>query len=227
MLVARPRTTQEGEKAMRHRGISFSPGRRFLIFTAVLFLFGCSLPRIVVLHDPLTANEHDDLGRAYESEGKLDLAAVQYREALKKDPKHLPSLLLLGDLSYQVKNFDEAASAYSKALKLDPRNADVRNNLAWVYIQTGHELDRAKELITEALELNPARRPYYLDTLGVVLLKTGKAAEAVTALRESVDTLPKDRPELLAEAEGHLADARRAAEEEAAQRGMKRGAEQK
>ena len=211
---------------MRHGRTSFTAGRRFLILTAMLFLFGCSLPRIIVLHDPLTANEHDDLGRAYESAGKSDLAASQYREALKKDPKHLPSLLLLGDLSYRVKNYDEAASAYAKALKLDPRNADVRNNLAWVYIQTGRGLDRAKELVTEALELNPGHRPYYLDTLGVVLLKTGKAAEAVTALRESVDTLPKDRPELLAEAEGHLADACRAAEEEAVQRGMERRAEQ-
>jgi Tfp pilus assembly protein PilF len=210
---------------MRHSRISFTAGRQFLIVTAVLFLFGCSLPRIIVLHDPLTANEHGDLGRAYESEGKLDLAAEQYREALKKDPKHLPSLLLLGDLSYRVKDYDEAASAYAKALKLDPRNADVRNNLAWVYIQTGRRLDRAKELVTEALELNPGHRAYYLDTLGVVLLKTGKAAEAITALRESVDTLPKDRPELLAEAEGHLADACRAAEE-AAQRGREKRAGQ-
>lgn len=212
---------------MRNGRTSFTAGHRFLIiFAAVLFLSGCSLPRIVVLHDPLTANEHDDLGRAYESEGKLDLAGAQYREALTKDPKHLPSLLLLGDLSYQMKNYDEATSAYAKALKLDPRNADARNNLAWVYIQTGKKLDRAKELVTEALELNPGRRPYYLDTLGVVLLKTGKTAEAIAALRESVETLPKDRPELLAEAEGHLADACRAAEEEAAQRGRERRAVQ-
>ncbi len=185
------------------------------IVAALLTLSGCSLPRIIVLHDPLSANEHDDLGRSYESEGKDGLALEQYREALKKDPKHLPSLLLLGDLSYRLKNYDDAASAYAKALTLEPGNADVRNNLAWVYIQTGKKLDKAKELVTEALELNPAHRPYYLDTLGVVLLKTGNAGAAIDALKESVNTIPKESPELRAEAEGHLADAMKKASESA------------
>ncbi len=178
-----------------------------IVFAALLMLSGCSLPRIIVLHDPLSANEHDDLGRSYESKGEDGLALEQYREALKKDPKHLPSLLLLGDLSYRMKSYDDAASAYEKALALEPGNEDVHNNLAWVYIQTGKKLGKAKELITEALELNPAHRPYYLDTLGVVLLKTGNVTAAIDALKESVNTIPKERQELLAEAEGHLADA--------------------
>jgi hypothetical protein len=56
---------------MRHSRISLTVGRQFLIVTAVLFLFGCSLPRIIVLHDPLTANEHGDLGRATSQRGSL------------------------------------------------------------------------------------------------------------------------------------------------------------
>ncbi len=200
---------------MKHGRIFHMPGWIItLSIASALFLFGCSLPRIIVLHDPLTTEEHDNLGRIYESQGKFDLASGQYQEALKKDPKHVPSLLLLGDLSYRMKDYAEAESAYTKALKLDPKNADVRNNLAWVYIQTGRKLDKAKDLTAEALALDPGRRPYYLDTLGVVLLKLGKAEEAITVLRESVDTLPKDRPELLAEAQGHLADAYKAAGDE-------------
>ncbi len=199
------------------------PQRRFLLpsgkaalwAASVLLLFACSLPRIIVLHDPLTADEHDKLGRVYESQGKLDLAAEQYREALKQDKNHLPSLLLLGDLSYRIMDYPEAESTYTKAIKLDPKNGDVRNNLAWVYIRTGRHLDKAKELITQALALEPSHRPYYLDTLGVVLLKLGNAAEAVAALKESVDTLPKDRADLLAEAQGHLSEAYKASGDEA------------
>ncbi len=183
------------------------PRRAALLLVASLLLSACSLPRIIVLHDPLTAEEHDNLGRIYESQGKTDLALGQYREALRQDGKHLPSLLLLGDLSYRLKEYPEAEAAYTKALKFDPKNGDVMNNLAWVYIQTGRKLDRAKELITEALALNPAHRPYYLDTLGVVLLKLGNAVEAIAALQESVATLPQDQPEARAEAQGHLADA--------------------
>ncbi len=200
---------------MTRHGTSFISPTAVLFVALMLLMAGCSLPRIIVLHDPLTADEHDNLGRVYESKGEMGLAADQYRQALEKDKKHLPSLLLLGDLSYRVKDYPGAESAYTKAIDLDPKNGDVHNNLAWVYIQTGQHLDKAKELVTQALTLNPDHRPYYLDTLGVVLLKLGNAPEAVAALKESVDTLPKDQQEFLAEAQGHLADAYKAAGDEA------------
>jgi Tfp pilus assembly protein PilF len=181
-----------------------------LVIAAVFFLSGCSLPRIIILHDPLSAEEHDNLGRIYESQGKPDLALEQYREALKKDKKHVPSLLLLGDLSYRTKDYEEAEEAFTKALKLDPQNGDACNNLAWVYIQRGTKPEKARELITRAMSLTPDHRPYYLDTLGVFLLKQGSAGEAISALNESLATLPKERRDLLAEVQGHLAEAYKA-----------------
>ncbi len=199
---------------MTHRRFAIRQWTLILWIASALTLSACSLPRIIVLHDPLTADEHDNLGRVYESQGKFDLALEQYREALIKDKKHLPSLLLLGDLSFRTSNYPEAESAYTKALKLDPKNGDVMNNLAWVYLRTGKNLDKAKELVTQALTINPAHRPYYLDTLGVVFLKLGNAAEAITVLHEAADTLPKERTDLLAETTGHLADAYKAAGDE-------------
>jgi tetratricopeptide (TPR) repeat protein len=186
-----------------------------LVIAAVFFLSGCSLPRIIILHDPLSAEEHDNLGRIYESQGKPDLALEQYREALKKDKKHVPSLLLLGDLSYRTKDYEEAEEAFTKALKLDPQNGDACNNLAWVYIQRGTNPAKARELITRAMSLTPDHRPYYLDTLGVFLLKQGSAGEAISALNESLATLPKERRDLLAEVQGHLAEAYKATGNEA------------
>jgi tetratricopeptide (TPR) repeat protein len=185
-----------------------------LLTALVLLLSACSLPRIIVLHDPLTTEEHDNLGRIYESQGNNDLALEQYREALRIDKKHLPSLLLLGDLLYRTSDYAGAESAYTKALKIDSTNGDVLNDLAWVSIRTGKNLVQAKEQVSEALTLNPSHRPFYLDTLGVVLLKLGNTTEAITALQEAVNTLPKESADLLAEAEGHLAEARKAAGEE-------------
>jgi tetratricopeptide (TPR) repeat protein len=199
---------------MKYRRSVIRQWTPILWIASALLLGACSLPRIIVLHDPLTAEEHDNLGRIYESQGKFDLALEQYREALRKDKNHLPSLLLLGDVLYRTNDYPGAESAYTKALKLDPKNGDVMNDLAWVYIRTGKNLNKAKEMISLALTLNPAHRPYYLDTLGVVLLKLGNTAEAITALQEAVDTLPKESADLLAEAEGHLADAYKATGDE-------------
>ncbi len=181
-----------------------------LLVMGTFLLSACSLPRIIVLHDPLTAEEHDNLGRIYESQGKPDLALEQYKEALRKDKKHLPSLLLLGDLSYRTGDYVGAESAYEKALALDPKNGDVLNDLALASVRTGKKLEAARDLITRALEANPAHRPYYLDTLGVIQLKLGNPAEAVTALEESVATLPQDQKDALSEARQHLAEAYKA-----------------
>jgi len=181
------------------------------IFLLTLMLSGCSLPKIIVLHDPLSADEHVHLGSIYEAQGKIELARDQYQAAVKQDAKHGRAWALLGDADVRLKDYPESAKAYQKALGLDPQNGDLHNNLAWVYVQQSEELAEAHHLVTKAIQLTPEHRPYYLDTLGVVLLKLGKTQEAVATLKEAVDTIPVDQPEFLAQAYQHLADAYRAA----------------
>ena len=176
-----------------------------------LLLSGCSLPKIIVLHDPLSAEEHMRLGSIYDSQGKAGLARDQYRFAVKQAPENVRAWSLLGNSAYREKDYHEAEKAYEKALELDPKNGDLLNNLAWVYVQQDKKLGKALELIQAALEHTPAHRPYYLDTLGVIFLKEGKVTDAIAVLKESSETIPRDQPEFLAEAYKHLADAYRAA----------------
>jgi tetratricopeptide (TPR) repeat protein len=183
----------------------------FSSFVVMIFLYGCSLPRIVILNDPLSAEEHDKLGAIYESQGKLELAAQQYQEALDKEPKSVSSLLHLGDLSFRTKNYREAEASYKKAIKLQPDNGDIYNNLCWVYLERHAEMETAEDLIKKALIITPEHRAYYLDTLGVVFLRQGRISESIAALNESIELLPKDNAALLAEAYDHLAEAYRTA----------------
>jgi tetratricopeptide (TPR) repeat protein len=187
----------------------------FLLLSAMLLLSGCSLPRIIVLHDPLSSDDHLRLGSIYASQGKTELARDQYRMAVDVDKKNGRAWQLLGDLSYKLKDYREAERAYDKALGLDPKSGDLHNNLAWVYVQQDRKLGKAKDLTMKAMDLSPEHRPYYLDTLGVILLKRGEVKEAIAALKDAVDTLPKDQPDLLSEAYLHLADAYKAAGDEA------------
>jgi Tfp pilus assembly protein PilF len=180
----------------------------------VLLFSGCSLPKIIVLHDPLSAEEHIKLGGIYDSQGKTGLAHEQYRFAVKQAPENGRAWSLLGDVAYREKDYPEAEKAYGKALDLDPKSGDLHNNLAWVYVQQDRKLSKAQNLVMRALELAPDHRPYYLDTLGVILLKEGKIPEAIVALKESSETIPQDQPEFLAEAYRHLAEAYIAAGDE-------------
>lgn len=193
---------------------------RAALVATMLLITGCSaFPRIIILHDPLSADEHVSLGMIYESEGKTELAAAQYRAGIKKDKTHFPSWHHLAELSYKSGSFREAEKAFEKAIRLRPENGDLYNNLVWTYIKQGRRLEKAEGLVRKAMELTPSNRPFYLDTLGMVLLRQGRVREAVEALKASVQAIPEDRPSMKAEAFRHLAEAyREAGDEQAAQK---------
>jgi Tfp pilus assembly protein PilF len=128
----------------------------------MIFLLGCSLPRIIILTDPLTPEEHLNLGVAYEKKGDLDHAIAEYRIAAKKLPL---AYLHIGNAYFQKKEWVEAERCYKKAIKKDPKNADAHNNLAWLYYTKHENLDLAERLALKAIELNPSKGDIYKDTL--------------------------------------------------------------
>ena len=146
--------------------ISIQSLKIFLYFAFLILIFeflsSCSLPRIVILDDPLSPEEHVNLGVAYEKQGEIDNALREYRLASKKHPL---AYLYMGNIYFQKNDFDEAESAYRKAIKKDSQNADAHNNLAWLYYTKKENLDEAEELALKAIELNPSKKEIYQDTL--------------------------------------------------------------
>lgn len=138
---------------------------RFLVLTAYCLLLiasSCaSLPRIIVLDDPLTPEEHINLGLAYEKKGEPDNAIEEYKKASKKLPA---AYLYLGNIYQQMKKLDEAEAFYRKAIEKAPALADAYNNLAWLYCTKGTNLEEAERLASKAVELNPSKEEYQ-DTL--------------------------------------------------------------
>jgi tetratricopeptide (TPR) repeat protein len=130
-----------------------------------LLLYGCAFPRIIVLDDPLTPEEHLNLGVTYESKGELDSALKEYLTASKKLPL---SYLYIGNIHFQRNEFGEAESYYKKAIRKDPENADARNNLAWLYYKKEENLEEAERLAVKAIELNPSKKNIYEDTLNKI-----------------------------------------------------------
>lgn len=136
----------------------------FLLFTVycLLFFVGCAFPRIIVLDDPLSPEEHLNLGVAYEKKGEPDNALQEYKKASKKLPV---AYLYIGNVYFQKNEFENAEYYYSKAIKKDPNNADAYNNLAWLYYTKKENLDEAESLALKAIELNPSKKDIYQDTL--------------------------------------------------------------
>ncbi|MBI3378951.1 MAG: tetratricopeptide repeat protein [Nitrospirae bacterium] len=135
-----------------------------IVFFLIAFslLTSCSLPRIIILDDPLSPEEHINLGFAYEKKGDIDNALREYRLASKKLPL---AYLYMGNIYFQKNDFDEAESAYKKAIEKEPSNSDAYNNLAWLYYTKKENLNEAEELALKAIELNPSKKEIYQDTL--------------------------------------------------------------
>jgi Flp pilus assembly protein TadD len=133
---------------------------------AALVVTGCS--RFVILHDPLSAPEHNDLGVVYEAEGRADLAAREYRRALKLDPNYGRARLNLGNVEAAAGRWARAEREYRRALRDLPGDPDPANNLAIALVRRGRGLAEAESLATRAVMLAAGRDSLYRATLAEV-----------------------------------------------------------
>ena len=62
----------------------------------------------------------------------------------------------------------------------------VNNDLGYLYAEQGKNLEKAESMIRKAVQEEPDK-PAYLDSLGWVLFKRGKAKEALEPLLKAVE----------------------------------------
>jgi tetratricopeptide (TPR) repeat protein len=106
---------------------------------------------------------------------------------------------LLSNVYSSVKDYVRAEEQLEQVLKIDPNDATANNDLGYLWADQGKRLKEAEELIRRALELDrrqrrPARagdpelppdNAAYLDSLGWVLYRQGRLAEARAELEKA------------------------------------------
>ena len=158
--------------------------RRGVWLAAGLALVGCTAARPA--RDPLSADQHNDLGVSYFERGETQRATSEFERAVALRPTWTRALVNLGDARLALGEVSGAIDAYQRARKVAPDDPAVANNLAWALLQDPTRWPEAEPIIDRALARNPEPRGYYLDTLGALRLRQGDSQGALDAFRAAL-----------------------------------------
>jgi tetratricopeptide (TPR) repeat protein len=126
------------------------------------------------------------LGAVLEEQARYEDAERAFRDALRIDPKHAPSLNYLGYmLAERGRKLDEAVKLLHEAVDLDPYNGSYLDSLGWAYFKRG-AYGQARTYLLRAGDQLP-RNSVIQDHVGDLLFATSDRAGAVAAWRRALD----------------------------------------
>lgn len=120
--------------------------------------------------------------------GDLRQAEAICRQILDDDPGHFPATRFLGELARRQGKNDVAVYFFTKALALNPDDAQV-HNLRGNALKDLARLDEAIASYREALVLDPKYAQAHYN-FGVALHDSGRLEEAVTSYRKALNYNP-------------------------------------
>lgn len=128
-----------------------------------------------------------DLAAAYFSEGKLDTALEEVKQALATNPD-LPQALNLRGLIYSQLGDEQLAEAsFKRALDVAPKDADVMHNYGWFLCRRGR-YPEADKLYAQALATPAYRTPARtLLVRGICEARAGRLDAAEATLKQAYE----------------------------------------
>lgn len=142
-----------------------------------------------VKRDPKNGAAIAGQGRVLEISGKRAQAIERYDAAMAAARPDFDAGYRAGRLSFDAGDKKGAERRWRDVIQKDPAAAAASNDLAWLLAEEGRDLNLALRLAGKAVRLREDD-PAVWDTLGTVLIRRGKDAEAVKPLRKSLELRP-------------------------------------
>ena len=140
------------------------------------------LPKTDALQVAKAAETRGDLERVHNN---YLLAASDYRQALRADPKNPQLFNKLGISELKFGNRGAARKDFSQALKADPRNISALNNLGAVAF-LDKKYKNAVKFLKQALELDESSAPSHLN-LAEAWMGMGEVDRAMTEYARAIE----------------------------------------
>lgn len=140
------------------------------------------------------AELHSKLGNTCMVRGDLELAAANYKAALRLVPGLTACWCNLGNIHVQTGKPQDAIAYYLEALKLDPRHWATRSNLVQALTATKQYII-AKALLLELLGERPQEAALH-HQLGKVHYELEEVQDAITCFEQATALNPRDADSL-------------------------------
>lgn len=137
----------------------------------------------------------DALGSILRSHKRYKEAAESYSRAIalieEPDKSHWALFYARGVCYERLKQWPKAEADLKRALELSPDQPLVLNYLGYSWVDQGHNLGQAMDLIRKAVDLKPDDG-YFVDSLGWAHYRLGDYEKAVKFLERAVELRPDD-----------------------------------
>jgi len=146
---------------------------------------------------PRLPEAHRGLAGVLRKAGRLDEAEAQYRETLRLAPAYSSARTdLAAMLAYEGRQ-EDALALYREGIKLSPHDTDTRYALALALLSRTDQRNRRADIedAIQHLQRVVTDRPSFAEAhynLGVAVLMSGRPADAIPHVRESIRLNPND-----------------------------------
>jgi tetratricopeptide (TPR) repeat protein len=151
--------------------------------------------------NPRDAESHTRAGALLLAKKNLDQSISHYTSALNVAADNWLALQGRADALVGLGRAEEALSDYEAALKLQPQNTGLLNNLAWLLatspVDQVRDGKRAVELATEACKESEYKVPHILSTLAAGYAEAGDFKSAIEWSSKAVESSPAGLKESL------------------------------
>lgn len=113
------------------------------------------------------------------------------RRALEINPDNTDLMFQLGFVEQRMDNEDKALEIMQRIINLDPDNADALNFVGYTLADAGRELERALQLIENALRLQPDSG-HIIDSLAWVYFRMGEYEKAWEQIQVAISKVDDD-----------------------------------
>lgn len=159
--------------------LAFSAG-----FVLCLTLIGCNRDPAKVCAQALARADR------YTQQEQIDKAIIEYKNAIKADPRSVEARLKLGNAYMKTSQLREAYQQFQQVLSFSPNNRDALLAIGQIYLQAGM-LDEARQTASMVLAQNAKDVDARL-----LIANTDASRGMVSAAISELESLAKEQPNL-------------------------------